>query len=335
VHRYRFPSGRRCLVIESGIRAYAAPLPEDHGSCSKAPLLASATSGARPACRRSTRRGSDPREEEQPPDARRRRASSFDVVGWTATTILGFNINDFEPRVGRVHLPPPTHQTFEGDGFVVLLVLPAPVRLRSPAVPVPYVHSNVMSDEVLYYASAEFMSARHRVRSVTSTRRRPARADPRTEASLARRTRTSSRDGRHLPAAARRDRHAGVEDRDTTGPGLTRPVVGRGHAARTPARSLIDYAGLFRRPGSTWLLRTQLRRVPAGPHAWMLGRLIVPAQRLEEFDAPERRSRSEPNRRRRGASAPSSAGTDDEIDRASPSARDGGGGGPVRLEAWS
>ncbi len=83
----------------------------------------------------------------------------FDVVGWDGHFYpWAFNINDFEPRVGRVHLPPPVHQTFEGDGFVVCSFCPRPYDFDPEAVPVPYNHSNVMSDEVLYYASAEFMS---------------------------------------------------------------------------------------------------------------------------------------------------------------------------------
>ena len=83
----------------------------------------------------------------------------FDVAGWDGFYYpWAFNINDFEPRVGRVHLPPPIHQTFEGDGFVVCSFCPRPFDFDPAAVPVPYVHSNVMSDEVIYYASAEFMS---------------------------------------------------------------------------------------------------------------------------------------------------------------------------------
>ncbi|MPY87987.1 MAG: homogentisate 1,2-dioxygenase [Luteitalea sp.] len=83
----------------------------------------------------------------------------FDVVGWDGYYYpWAFNIGDFEPRVGRVHLPPPTHQTFEGDNFVVCSFCPRPYDFDADAVPVPYNHSNVMSDEVLYYASAEFMS---------------------------------------------------------------------------------------------------------------------------------------------------------------------------------
>jgi homogentisate 1,2-dioxygenase len=83
----------------------------------------------------------------------------FDVVGWDGYYFpWAFNIHDFEPRVGRTHLPPPVHQTFEGDGFVVCSFCPRPYDFDENAVPAPYSHENVMSDEVLYYANAEFMS---------------------------------------------------------------------------------------------------------------------------------------------------------------------------------
>lgn len=83
----------------------------------------------------------------------------FDVVGWDGYYYPWiFNIYDFEPRVGRFHLPPPVHQTFEGDGFVVCSFCPRPYDFDQEAVPAPYNHSNVMSDEVLYYANSEFMS---------------------------------------------------------------------------------------------------------------------------------------------------------------------------------
>jgi homogentisate 1,2-dioxygenase len=65
---------------------------------------------------------------------------------------------DFEPIVGRVHQPPPVHQTFQGDGFVVCSFCPRPYDFHPEAIPAPYNHSNVDSDEVLYYASSEFMS---------------------------------------------------------------------------------------------------------------------------------------------------------------------------------
>lgn len=83
----------------------------------------------------------------------------FDVIGWDGYYYpWAINIRNFEPRVGRFHLPPPTHQMFEGDGFVVCSFCPRPFDFDPEAVPAPYNHSNVMSDEVLYYANSEFMS---------------------------------------------------------------------------------------------------------------------------------------------------------------------------------
>ena len=83
----------------------------------------------------------------------------FDVVGWDGYYYpWAFNIHDFEPRVGRFHLPPPVHQTFEADDFVICSFCPRPYDFDPTAVPAPYNHSNVMSDEVLYYANSEFMS---------------------------------------------------------------------------------------------------------------------------------------------------------------------------------
>ena len=83
----------------------------------------------------------------------------FDVVGWDGYYYpWAFSIHDFEPRVGRVHLPPPVHQTFEGDGFVVCSFCPRPYDFEPDAIPAPYSHQNVMSDEVLFYANSEFMS---------------------------------------------------------------------------------------------------------------------------------------------------------------------------------
>ncbi len=83
----------------------------------------------------------------------------FDLIGWDGYYYpWALNIHDFEPRVGRFHLPPPTHQTFEGDGFVVCSFCPRPFDFDPQSVPAPYNHSNVESDEVIFYASAEFMS---------------------------------------------------------------------------------------------------------------------------------------------------------------------------------
>ncbi|MGH7591491.1 MAG: homogentisate 1,2-dioxygenase, partial [Gemmatimonadales bacterium] len=83
----------------------------------------------------------------------------FDVVGWDGFFYpWAFSIHDFEPIVGRIHQPPPVHQTFQGDGFVLCSFCPRPFDFDPNAIPAPYNHSNVDSDEVLFYASSEFMS---------------------------------------------------------------------------------------------------------------------------------------------------------------------------------
>jgi homogentisate 1,2-dioxygenase len=83
----------------------------------------------------------------------------FDTVGWDGYYFpWAFSIHDFEPIVGRVHQPPPVHQTFEGDGFVICSFVPRLYDFHPEAVPAPYNHSNVMTDEVLYYCNDEFMS---------------------------------------------------------------------------------------------------------------------------------------------------------------------------------
>ncbi len=83
----------------------------------------------------------------------------FDAVGWDGYYYpWALNIADFEPRVGRFHLPPPVHQTFEGDGFVVCSFVPRLYDYHPQSIPAPYAHSNVGSDEVLYYCNEEFMS---------------------------------------------------------------------------------------------------------------------------------------------------------------------------------
>ena len=71
-----------------------------------------------------------------------------------------FNINDFSPIVGKHHMPPPTHQTFQGHNFVVCSFCPRLLDFHPLAVPVPYNHSNVDSDEVLYYCNDKFGSRR-------------------------------------------------------------------------------------------------------------------------------------------------------------------------------
>lgn len=83
----------------------------------------------------------------------------FDTVGWDGCYYpWAFNIHDFEPLVGRLHMPPPIHQTFEGDGFVICSFVPRLYDFHPDAIPAPYNHSNVMTDEVLYYCKDKFMS---------------------------------------------------------------------------------------------------------------------------------------------------------------------------------
>ena len=85
----------------------------------------------------------------------------FDVVGWDGCAYpFAFSIRDFEPIVGRIHQPPPVHQTFAGPGFVVCSFVPRPYDLDPRSVKVPYHHANVDSDEVLFYAGGDFMSRR-------------------------------------------------------------------------------------------------------------------------------------------------------------------------------
>ncbi|MGO8876222.1 MAG: homogentisate 1,2-dioxygenase [Acidimicrobiales bacterium] len=83
----------------------------------------------------------------------------FDVIGWDGCLYpFVFSINDFEPIVGSVHQPPPVHQTFAGEGFVVCSFVPRLFDFGPEAVPVPYAHANVDSDEVLFYVGGDFMS---------------------------------------------------------------------------------------------------------------------------------------------------------------------------------
>lgn len=83
----------------------------------------------------------------------------FDVVGWDGYNFpYGFSIHNFEPITGRVHQPPPVHQTFETTTFVVCSFCPRLYDYHPRAIPAPYNHSNIDSDEVLYYVDGDFMS---------------------------------------------------------------------------------------------------------------------------------------------------------------------------------
>ena len=81
----------------------------------------------------------------------------FDVVGWDGCLYpYAFNISDFEPITGRVHQPPPVHQVFEGANFVICNFVPRKVDYHPLAIPVPYYHSNVDSDEVMFYVDGDY-----------------------------------------------------------------------------------------------------------------------------------------------------------------------------------
>ena len=85
----------------------------------------------------------------------------FDVVGWDGFVYpFTFNADDFEPITGTIHQPPPIHQTFESPGFVVCTFAPRHLDTHPEAIKVPYAHSNVESDEVLYYVRGKFGSRR-------------------------------------------------------------------------------------------------------------------------------------------------------------------------------
>ena len=83
----------------------------------------------------------------------------FDVIGWDGYNYpYAFSIHDFEPITGRVHQPPPVHQTFETSAFVICSFCPRLYDYHPDAIPAPYNHSNIDSDEVLYYVDGDFMS---------------------------------------------------------------------------------------------------------------------------------------------------------------------------------
>ncbi|MQA16290.1 MAG: homogentisate 1,2-dioxygenase [Pseudonocardiaceae bacterium] len=85
----------------------------------------------------------------------------FDVVGWDGCLYpWAFSIHDFEPITGRVHQPPPVHQTFEGPGFVICSFVPRKVDYHPLSIPVPYNHANVDSDELMFYVGGDYEARR-------------------------------------------------------------------------------------------------------------------------------------------------------------------------------
>ncbi|MDP1725173.1 MAG: homogentisate 1,2-dioxygenase [Bacteroidota bacterium] len=93
----------------------------------------------------------------------------FDAVGWDGYQYpYGFSIHNYEPITGRIHMPPPIHQTFEGHNFVICSFVPRMYDYHPLSIPAPYNHSNVDSDEVLYYVDGDFMSRKHVERGMIS-----------------------------------------------------------------------------------------------------------------------------------------------------------------------
>ncbi len=91
----------------------------------------------------------------------------FDVVGWDGCCYpFAFSIHDFEPITGRIHQPPPVHQTFEANNFVVCSFCPRLFDYHPQAIPAPYNHSNIDSDELLYYVDGDFMSRKNVTRGM-------------------------------------------------------------------------------------------------------------------------------------------------------------------------
>ncbi|WP_276134512.1 homogentisate 1,2-dioxygenase [Polluticoccus soli] len=91
----------------------------------------------------------------------------FDVVGWDGCDYpYAISIHDFEPITGRVHQPPPVHQTFDGHNFVICSFVPRLYDYHPESIPAPYNHSNIDSDEVLYYVDGDFMSRKHVTRGM-------------------------------------------------------------------------------------------------------------------------------------------------------------------------
>lgn len=91
----------------------------------------------------------------------------FDVVGWDGCEYpYALSIHDFEPITGRVHQPPPVHQTFDAHNFVICSFCPRLYDYHPDAIPAPYNHSNIDSDEVLYYVDGDFMSRKHVTRGM-------------------------------------------------------------------------------------------------------------------------------------------------------------------------
>jgi len=165
IHRWRFDAGRvKLLVVESnGPVVTPKHFRNEHGQ-----LLEHA-----PYCERDIRTPDfvDPVDETGRFEVRVKIGEKlqttvlghhpFDLVGWDGYHYpWALNIEDFMPAVGKVHLPPPVHLTFTAPGFVICSFTPRLFDFHPDAIPIPYAHSNVDSDEILYYVEGNFMSRR-------------------------------------------------------------------------------------------------------------------------------------------------------------------------------
>ena len=222
----------------------------------------------------------------------------FDVVGWDGYVWpYTFNADDFEPRAGRFHLPPPAHQTFQGQNFVICTFAPRMLDWDPEAVPLPYHHSNIQSEEVMFYAEGDYaarkgvevgshhaasLGAAARARSPAPSRRRSARRAP-----------TSWRHVGHLPAAAA-DRRSGAS---TTSPSTRSPGTPTARRSRR-AEAMFEEAQLYspvtrgrgRRGGPPGRRppRRQRPRVPRPPRGDRRGRAALAAGRAGAGDRVHR-----------------------------------------------
>ena len=152
----------------------------------------------------------------------------FDVVGWDGCLYpYTFNIEDYMPITGKVHQPPPVHQVFEGWNFVICNFLPRKVDYHDLAIPVPYYHSNVDSDEVMFYVGGDYEARKGSGINIGSISLHPGGhahgpQPSAIEASLGvRLLRRVGRHGRHLRPARARGGRAGRR-----GPGVRLDVGG-------------------------------------------------------------------------------------------------------------
>jgi homogentisate 1,2-dioxygenase len=177
----------------------------------------------------------------------------FDVVGWDGYLFpWTFSIHDFEPITGRIHQPPPSHQTFAGRNFVICSFCPRKLDFDPLAVPIPYHHSNLQSEEMIYYVSGNFGSRRGvDVGSITLHPSGPHGPSRAAEQALGIHERRTGRDVRHLlpleprssPASRRRVYWRSWYDNarpERSGPAMRLVPASRRISSRDRVRSALD-----------------------------------------------------------------------------------------------